>query len=90
MSDSCVAAQEIKANAMFNLFRRKTKRPPARSSLRQSSRPQVDPARSDPPTFEGYTIQEVDPNQLEHSIRSARLTPEQLVRWESVLADNNQ
>jgi len=74
---------------MFRLFRRKTKRVPARSSLKQSSPPQVDPGRSDPPTFEGYTIQEVDTDQLAHSIQSARLTPEQLIRWENVLADKN-
>jgi hypothetical protein len=71
---------------MFSLFRKRTKRAPARSPLKQSA-PQVDPARSDPPTFEGYTILEVDANQLEHSIQSARLTPEQLIRWENVLAD---
>lgn len=74
---------------MFSLFRRKTKRAPARSSLKRSSPPQVDPGRSEPPTFEGYAIQEVDANQLAHSIQSARLTPEQLIRWENVLGDKD-
>jgi hypothetical protein len=74
---------------MFDLFRRKAKRPPARSSLKQSSPQEVEPGRSDPPTFEGYSIQEVDANQVAHSIQSARLTPEQLIRWENVLADKN-
>jgi hypothetical protein len=75
------------ADAMFNLFRRKPRRPPSRSSLQQSSPPRVELGRSDPPTLDGYTIREVDADQFAHSIEAAHLTPEQLRRWESALAN---
>ena len=76
-------------NAMFNLFRKKMKpkRPFGRSSLKQSSPLQVELGRSDPPSFEGYTIQEMDVSQVAHSLQSADLTPEQLIRWEDVLTE---
>ena len=84
-----VLLQQASSNAMFSLFRRKIKHASDRGSLKKSAPSQADPGRSDPPTFEGYTIDEVDPHQLADSIQAAHLTPEQLVRWENVLGDKD-
>ena len=71
---------------MFALFRRKPKgaRPRGRP-LKESAPPKIESGASDRPTFEGYTIQEVESSQLD----SAGLTPEELNRWVRALTEKN-
>jgi hypothetical protein len=46
-------------------------------------------SRSGPSSLEGYTVEELQTNQVAHSIRLALLTPEQLRRSLSALAEKN-
>ena len=65
---------------MFGLFRSKNKRPSSRGRAPKQSapRPRVEPGQSDPPSLDGYAVQELEVSQFARSVQTARLTPEQL------------
>jgi hypothetical protein len=65
---------------MFGLFRRKAKPTPSRGRTAKQSEPKSESGRFEPPSLEGYTIQELGTQEVAHVIRLARLTPEQLLR----------
>lgn len=65
---------------MFGLFRRKAKPTPSRRLPAKQSEPRRASGRFEPPSLEGYTIQELGTQELAHAVRLARLTPEQLLR----------
>jgi hypothetical protein len=65
---------------MFGLFRRKAKPTPSRRRPAKKLEPRSESGRFEPPSLEGYTIQELRTQEVAHVVRLARLTPEQLMR----------
>ena len=80
MSDSPLSYQQPD-RCMFSLFRRKAKSSLSRGRTAfQVALAHAEPRQSEPSSLAGHTIQQLEANEVEHSIRSARLTPEQLDR----------
>jgi hypothetical protein len=65
---------------MFGLFRRKAKPTLSRGLPVKQSDARTESGRFEPPSLEGYTIQELGTQEVAHAVRLARLTPEQLLR----------